>query len=190
MSKYNFEQKRNDYMTPPELIENLLKDIGVDKFDLDVCCSQRNIPANYHYIDYIDDGLTSVWEKLNWMNPPFDVCDKWVKKAYQEQQKGNTTYSLIPVRTETKFWHDCILFNPHCEIRYLRKGLCFIDPETMKPIQMEVMNKKTGTKQLKDGVFKNALAIVIFKGFAPDIEQLHFAPLAKMALSCALLSIM
>ncbi|MFA7658786.1 MAG: DNA N-6-adenine-methyltransferase [Candidatus Gastranaerophilaceae bacterium] len=177
--KYNFSKKRNDYMTPPELIDNLLKEIGIDKFDLDVCCSQINIPAFHHCLDGVKDGLASHWLKLNWMNPPFDVCDKWVKKAVKEQEKGNTTYSLIPVRTETKFWHDHILFNPNVEIRYLRKGLCFIDPETSKPVQMEVTHKKTGEKRLVDGVYKNALAIVVFKGHKGATEQLPLTQYSK-----------
>lgn len=172
MSKYNFEQTRNDYMTPPELVNDLLKEIGVECFDLDVCCSHKNIPALFHCINGIRNGLVIDWQKLNWMNPPFDVCQKWIKKAYEEQQKGNTTYALIPVRTETKFWHDYILNNPHCEIRYLRKGLCFIDPETMKPVQQRVKQKDDSYKEV-DGVFKNALAVVVFRGHNEIEKQLN-----------------
>lgn len=172
--KYNFEQKRNDYMTPPKLVTDLLNEIGRKEFDCDVCCSTNNIPATVHFYNGVTDGLKQYnWQKLNWMNPPFDECPKWIKKAYAEQQKGNTTYMLIPVRTETSYWHDCILDNPHCEIRYLRKGLSFIDPETMRPVQMEVKDKKTGLKRFVDGVYKNALAIVIFRGVEAAEKQLN-----------------
>ena len=146
MTKYNFKNLRNDYMTPPELVELALKIKRVEFFVLDVCCSKKNIPALYHYIDGKKDGLTHPWEILNWCNPPFDECDKWVKKAYQEQQKGNETVMLIPVRTETKYWHDCILYNKNVEVYWLRKGHSFINPDTNKPM----------------GVFKNALALVFF----------------------------
>jgi len=47
MSKYNFEQKRNDYQTPPELYNKALMLMGLDEFDLDVCCSTANIPAKF-----------------------------------------------------------------------------------------------------------------------------------------------
>lgn len=170
---YKLTSKRSDYMTPPEVLEALLKEIGVEKFDLDVCCTRKNVPAHNHNIDGVTDGLSVDWQKLNWMNPPFDVCDKWVKKAAKEQEKGNTTYSLIPVRTEAKFWHTHILFNPHCEIRFLRKGLCFIDPSTLKPVQMTVKDTKTGTMKEVDGVFKNALAIVIFKGIEINKDTIN-----------------
>lgn len=146
--KYNFEQKRNDYETPPELVKLGLKIANREKeFDMDVCCSHYNIPAKLHLLDGEYDGLKEEWSNLNWCNPPYDECDKWVKKAYEEQQKGGATVMLIPVRTETKYWHDYILFNPDVEIHWLRKGYGFINPETNNSM----------------GVFKNALALVYFK---------------------------
>lgn len=168
--KYNFNFEKNDYLTPPELIKKLLKEIGTDKFDLDVCCSKDNIPALHHIYNGINDGLLCDWQKLNWLNPPFDTCDKWIKKAWQEQQKGNTTYSILPARTETKYWHDYILDKPNVEVRFLRKGLCFYDPQTDKPVQMKVTNPKTGEKKSVDGVFKNPLAIVIWHGIKGDAQ--------------------
>ena len=144
--KYNFEQKRNDYETPPELYNMALMLLGLDEFDLDTCCSRKNIPAKNYYIDGETDGLTAEWKYINWCNPPYDVCAKWIKKAYDEQQKGKETMMLIPVRTETKYWHDYILFNPKVHINWLRKGYGFINPDTGKSC----------------GVFKNALALVYF----------------------------
>ena len=146
--KYNFEQIRNDYQTPPELIKlGLFMAKRKDMFDLDVCCSEKNIPAKKHYILGEYDGLTNDWEKLNWCNPPFNECQKWVKRAYDEQKYGNETIMLIPVRTETAYWHNYILFNPNVSIYWLKKGHSFINPDTKKPM----------------GIFKNALALVHFK---------------------------
>lgn len=146
MTKYNFGYKRNDYMTPPELVELALKEKGVEYFVLDVCCTKKNIPALQYFINGRQDGLEKNWEILNWCNPPFDQCDKWVKKAYLEQKKGNETVMLIPVRTETKYWHDYILFNKNVKILWLKKGPRFINPQTNEPM----------------GIFKNALALVFF----------------------------
>ena len=146
MSKYNFGQKRNDYETPPKLVLTALEMACAKEFDLDVCCSRKNIPAKKHYICGESDGLRNDWENLNWCNPPFDECQKWIKRAYEEQQKGNQTVMLLPVRTETKYWHDYILFNPNVEIHWLRKGYGFINPDTGETC----------------GVFKNALALVFF----------------------------
>lgn len=158
MSKYSYDSNSGDYLTPPSLISDLLNELGRDRFDCDVCCSKGNIPASSHftldgfYVSGIKlgvvNGLEGGWSPLNWMNPPFNQCAKWIKKAYEEQQNGNTTYSILPVRTETKYWHDYILFNPDVEIRWLKKGLKFLAPDTEEEM----------------GVFKNALAVVIFKG--------------------------
>ena len=151
--KYNFEQKRNDYQTPPELYNLALDWIGADKFDLDVCCSSLNIPSKFHLIEGEHDGLEEDWLKLNWCNPPYNQCEKWVKKAYKEQQKGNYTVMLIPVRTETKYWQDYIInnfkINLNSDVKFLKKGYSFINPETKE----------------KMGVFKNPLALVFFKGY-------------------------
>lgn len=146
MSKYNFEQKRNDYETPPELVQMALNIMGFPRFDCDVCCSRKNIPAEHHFINGEIDGLTTLWYLMNWCNPPFDQCQKWIKKAYEEQQTGCETIMLLPVRTETKYWHDYILFNPGVKIHWLRKGYGFINPDTGESC----------------GVFKNALALVYF----------------------------
>jgi hypothetical protein len=91
--------------------------------------------------------LSFDWRAFNWCNPPFNECRKWIAKAYLESQKGNKTALLIPVRTETAYWHEYILFNPDVKIEWLRKGYKFLNRDN------EEM-----------GVFKNALAIVYFEG--------------------------
>ena len=149
MNKYNYTQNKSDYKTPPELIKKALNIIyPAACFSLDTCCSDTDFPASHHYINGKIDGLKANWMFFNWCNPPFNECSKWIKKAYEEQQKGKFTVMLIPVRTETKYWHDYILFNPHVSIHWLRKGYKFIDAETGKSL----------------GIFKNALALVVFIG--------------------------
>ena len=158
--KYNYTNNRNDYLTSNPLLEQIwafvlwtLKKVNNYTFDLDTCCSQRNIPAKHYYIDGETDGLTADWMKFNYCNPPFNECEKWVKKAVEEQKKGNTTVMLIPARTETMYWQDNILFEGEqpCKgvaVKFLPKKYCFLNPETHRSM----------------GVFKNALAIVIFNG--------------------------
>lgn len=159
MPKYNYEKLSNTYLTPRILIDKALQILALekgtsimDKFDCDVCCSNENVPANTYFKYGIKDGLKEDWMQYNWCNPPFDECQKWVIKAYNEQCKGKTSILLIPVRTETKYWSDYILYNPNVTIYWLRKGYKFINPETKKEM----------------GVFKNALALVLFKGVSNE----------------------
>lgn len=151
MGKYNFEFEKNDYKTPPELYNMALEHFKIKEFDLDTCCTVKNIPAKEHYIDGISDGLKEDWRGFNWCNPPFNECQKWIKKAYTEFiEHGHKTAMLIPVRTETAYWHEYILNNPFMDISknivFLRKGYGFINE-----------------KNEQMGVFKNALAFVYFE---------------------------
>lgn len=155
MPKYSYEKNENTYLTPPVLIQRGLQILALlkgkataDKFDCDVCCSNENVPALQYFKNGSKDELKESWTEYNWCNPPFDQCKQWVQKAYGEQQKGNTTIMLIPVRTETAYWFDYILYNPDVTIHWLRKGYRFLHPETKQEM----------------GIFKNALALVVFKG--------------------------
>lgn len=155
--KYNYSSSRGDYLTPSVFVESILSELGRERFDCDVCCSMRNIPAvacymlDGYYVEGIKvgelDGLRGEWSPLNWLNPPFSECRKWIEKAVMEQRRGNTTVALLPVRTETDYWHKYILNNEDVDINWLRKGLRFLSP--------------SGEEM---GVFKNALAVVVFNG--------------------------
>lgn len=148
MSKYNYEYGENNYKTPPELYNMALDEWKITRFALDTCCSDRHIPADEYYSAPDRNGLTEPWKEYSWCNPPFNDCAKWVAKAYNEnKERGINIAMLLPVRTETKYWHDYILYNPNVEIVWLRKGFKFLDKD----------NKEMG-------VFKNALALVYFKG--------------------------
>lgn len=143
--KYNYEFTDNDYRTPPELYQKALKFVEKTEFDCDVCCSAKNIPAKNYFINGEIDGLKADWSELNWCNPPFNEAKKWIEKAFEEQKKGNVTCMLLPVRTETKYWHDYILFNSRTHIEWLRKGYKFLN-----------------NNDEEMGIFKNALALVYF----------------------------
>lgn len=65
------------------------------EFDFDPC------PTDPHF-----DGLSVEWEKSNFCNPPYRNIAKWIKKGWEEFQKGKTVVFLIPSRTDTKWWHE------------------------------------------------------------------------------------
>jgi len=44
------------------------------------------------------------------MNPPYgSAIKKWIKKGFEEAQKGKTVVMLIPSRTDTTYWHDYVM---------------------------------------------------------------------------------
>ena len=151
-----FDSERQDYMTPlPEVINPILKFAGMDVFDLDVCCSKTNIPAEKHFIRGKFDGLQQAWNGVCWMNPPYNTMEDWVKKAYYEACILNRceVYAIVPARTETAYWQICVAENTNCFIVNLKKGVSFIDPAT------EDYCKNTEGKVMP---YKNPLAIVYF----------------------------
>ena len=61
-------------------------------------------------------------------NPPYGrQIGQWVRKAYEEAQRGTTVVLLIPARTDTTYFHDYIYGK--AEIRFVRGRLRFTDEE-------------------------------------------------------------
>ena len=142
MAQKTYDSLRGDYKTPPQIYKPLLLLAEVQKFDLDVCCSDENIPAEkYNYIFYVD-GLKTDWSGKCFMNPPFFCTEKWVKKAVKEVKRNITTevYCVLPAdRFETKFYQENIIRNSHCMFAFLPGKQGFIVPgrekEPLKPSQ-------------------------------------------------------
>jgi len=59
------------------------------------------------------------------VNPPYDRINKplFIKKAFEEWEKGKTVVMLLPSATGTKQFHEIIL--PHAEIRFVKGRIAF-----------------------------------------------------------------
>ena len=79
-------------------------------FTIDVCATQQNAKCLEFYTKE-DDGLKQEWKGVCWMNPPYGrELPKWIEKAYKECKFSNvTTVCLIPVRSDTKWWHQYVM---------------------------------------------------------------------------------
>jgi phage N-6-adenine-methyltransferase len=74
--------------------------------ELDVCASATNAKCPRYYTRD-DDGLAQPWDGKCWMNPPYGrAIGQWMKKAYEESQRGALVVCLVPARTDTAWWHD------------------------------------------------------------------------------------
>jgi len=114
----HFSSMRTDWKTPKAVYQILDKEF---KFDFDPC------PMNPKF-----DGLSIEWGKVNYVNPPYGrEIPKWIKKGYEEYQKGKTVVFLIPSRTDTRWWHEyCMKAN---EIRFIKGRLKFDDCKNSAP---------------------------------------------------------
>lgn len=109
-----FNAKSVEYETPDEIFDPLKAEFGMIR---DVSATADNAKCDKFFtID--DDGLSQEWDSCNWMNPPFGrVMQKWVRKAHSEFIKGKMTVALIPARTNTKWWHECV--QDIAEVRFI-----------------------------------------------------------------------
>ena len=124
MDKALLSTGKDDWETPKDFYEKLDDEF---RFTLDPCCTHESAKCARHYTND-DDGLSKDWSgEIVFCNPPYSKNgnqDAWVKKCYTESLKPNTTVvALLPARTDTNRFHDCILGK--AEIRFIRGRLVF-----------------------------------------------------------------
>ena len=71
------------------------------------------------------DGLTIEWAERTYFNPPYSKPTPWVKKAFEESQKGKTIVGVLRGDTSTAWFHDWVLGK--AEVRFVRGRLKFND---------------------------------------------------------------
>ena len=103
-SSVHFSSASDDWPTPQDFFDRMNALHG--PLELDVCASPTNAKCPRFYTRD-DDGLTQAWDGKCWMNPPYGrAIGQWMKKAYEESQRGALVVCLVPARTDTAWWHD------------------------------------------------------------------------------------
>ena len=120
MDSVHFSSQRHDWTTPQDFFDKLDAEFG---FTLDPCCLHETAKCAKHFTPE-EDGLAQDWSgDVVFMNPPYGrEIGKWVRKAYDESQRGATVVCLIPARTDTAYWHDYAMRG---EVRFVRGRLKF-----------------------------------------------------------------
>ena len=141
MKNRNLNHK-DDWVTPKKLYDLLDKEFN---FDFDPC------PLNPNF-----DGLKIRWGERNFVNPPYSrmLKESFIRKAFEQSQKGRLSVMLLPVSTSTKIFHEVIYHN--AEIRFLKGRVKFEGINTFG----KLVNNKCG---MHDSM------IVIFRGNVPEI---------------------
>lgn len=125
-----FSSKKDDWETPQDLFDELDEEFH---FTLDAASSDLNAKCEKHYT-IEDDGLSQSWAGNNvFLNPPYGrTMKEWMRKAYEESQRENTTVvALVPARTDTAWFHDYVYGK--AELRFLRGRLKFGGCENSAP---------------------------------------------------------
>ncbi|MEO8168283.1 MAG: DNA N-6-adenine-methyltransferase, partial [bacterium] len=101
-------------------------------FQVDVCATSENAKCKV-FFDKTVDGLAREWSPFRcWMNPPYgSKISNWVKKAFQESQRGALVVSLLPARTDTQWWHTWVM--KAAEIRFVAGRIAFSEGKQSAP---------------------------------------------------------
>lgn len=119
MKSVHFKSEVHTWETPIDLFRRLNAEF---RFQLDVCALPDTAKCA-RYFTPADDGLAQPWDGVCWMNPPYGrQIGHWMRKAFEESQRGCTVVCLVPARTDTEWWHQYALRG---EIRFLRGRLRF-----------------------------------------------------------------
>ena len=121
-AKVLFSSKSMEWATPRDFFRQLNTEFA---FDLDPCAQSHNALCSKFFTPE-EDGLIQDWGgHTAFVNPPYGRGIKdWVRKAYEEGQKENTTVvMLIPARTDTRYWHQYVMNSD--EIRLIKGRLKF-----------------------------------------------------------------
>lgn len=118
-----FSSLTDNWNTPKSVYQVLDSEFG---FDFDPCPNKPKF-----------DGLTVDWGRSNFVNPPYSELAKWLKKGWEEYQKGKTVVFLIPSRTDTKAWHEYCM--NATEIRFIKGRLKFGDSKNSAPFPSAII---------------------------------------------------
>lgn len=124
MNRVHFSSFTNNRRTPEAIYDELNKEFN---FDYDPC----------PYQFFQGNGLLDSWGLSTFCNPPYSEIKKWIKKGYEEAQRGKCVVFLIPSRTDTSWWHDYCMKAK--EIRFIRGRLKFGDAKNNAPFPSAIV---------------------------------------------------
>lgn len=88
------------------------------------------------------------WQEFNYVNPPYDFIDPWMKRAADEMALGHTTVMLIPARTGSVYWHE--LAWPICtEIRFISGQVFFKGYAVPSPHHLSLLIYRSEPERLR-----------------------------------------
>jgi site-specific DNA-methyltransferase (adenine-specific) len=101
-------------------------------FDCDAAAKRENSKCTHFFCD----ALTHDWYRTLaeyttaletfYLNPPYSAgnIDKFMAKAYEESQKGALVVCLVPVASDTAWWHKYVMHAQ--EIRFIKGRVRFV----------------------------------------------------------------
>lgn len=114
MSQSYMPKSKSDIHITPDRVWELIK----EKWNYDKDQFFDPCPENADF-----NGLYVMWNKLNYVNPPYTLLREFVQKGINETSYGNETVFLLPSKTDQQWFHDLLSLN--VEILWIQKRLKF-----------------------------------------------------------------
>lgn len=124
-----YSSEVSTWETPPTLFRGLDEEF---RFTLDAAASTENAKC-LRFFSETDNALNQPWAPHKvWLNPPYGrTVGAWVRKARDEADAGAVVVMLLPVRTDTRWFHDHVL--GRAEVRFLRGRVKFVGAQAGAP---------------------------------------------------------
>lgn len=114
-----FSKSTDNWSTPKNIYDYYINELNC----FDLC------PLNHDLLEF--NGLVIDWQKNNFVNPPYSEISNFVDKAIFESYLGNTTYLLVPSRTDTKWFHKLLVHG--VDLHFYKGRLKFGDGKNSAP---------------------------------------------------------
>jgi site-specific DNA-methyltransferase (adenine-specific) len=123
-----FSSAKKDWETPQEFFDKLDAEFH---FTMDVCATAQNTKCAEYFTSEMN-GLSKSWSGRCWLNPPYGrEIGAWVRKAYEESQRGILVVCLLPARTDTEWFQEWVL--KANELRFIKGRLKFEGAQSSAP---------------------------------------------------------
>lgn len=122
-ASFNRGSSKQDYETPDDLIQAVVKRFGLIACDL--AASEKNAKA----ADWLDEEENSLhidwhsWHGNLWLNPPFSNIAPWAQKCAEESRKGAKILFLVPASVGSN-WFAHFVFG-QAKVLFLQNRITF-----------------------------------------------------------------
>ena len=120
----HFMSDKQDWATPPAMVEWLVENQVIEQPTFDVAASPHNAKAPEYFTEQ-DNALIQDWPAgILWCNPPFgNELPKFIQKALDELWRlppDTRIWFFVPARLCTGWFHDLVW--PNADVIYFLKG--------------------------------------------------------------------
>jgi len=120
---------KNDWQTPDRVLDPIQR---TDPITTDPCAAPDTNIGKINLTEE-EDGLTTSWDGVVFMNPEFGSKKEWIERAidqYENNRCVDRVYILTPDSTDVKsWWHN--LLRPNCTWTAFFEGrVKYINPAT------------------------------------------------------------